>query len=339
MISLEHDELVFRFPGVHKDAICRVDFQRTLRIPDDNREYPLPPGLGRFPLAHVEDHASRLPASWTEHGGALLPMYQAEALWLNFSSGSDSWVSTPYPFAVKIAAGKINAVTGETWRNELTKDPQDYVVVPDQPWLDGFCVQKGLIRQFVAMPLGQGYTAEEQLSGAAEHGGIQIIVYPMKRERYELLLKRNARETANYDSDTFVCCCCEPPSMGLAPGGLMRQEIYEDEYGFDAWDTSNPSRCFVHILNSTQWEASTGEPVPGEPPSAQQYSIAGLPWFNYYDDKLQVLKGSKKLAGLDSVAAKGVKLGEKPLPENDPVQPAKVVPLASTKDCVADGKW
>lgn len=119
----------------------------------------------------------------------------------------------------------------------------------------------------------------------------------------------------------------------------MRQEIYEDEYGFDDWDTSNPSRCFVHILNSTQWEASTGEPVPGEPPSAQQYSIAGLPWFDYYDDKLQVLKGSKKLAGLDSVAAKGVKLGEKPLPENDPVQPAKVLPLASTKDCVADGKW
>ena len=24
--------------------------------------------------------------------------------------------------------------------------------------------------------------------------------------------------------------------MGLAPGGLMRQEIYEDEYGFSAWD-------------------------------------------------------------------------------------------------------
>lgn len=31
-----------------------------------------------------------------------------------------------------------------------------YLVAPDQPWLDGFCVQKGLIRQFVAMPLGQG---------------------------------------------------------------------------------------------------------------------------------------------------------------------------------------
>lgn len=56
MIELKHSELVFQFPEVHEDAICRVDFQRTLRIPDDNREYPLPPGLGHFPMEHVEDH-------------------------------------------------------------------------------------------------------------------------------------------------------------------------------------------------------------------------------------------------------------------------------------------
>jgi hypothetical protein len=49
------------------------------------------------------------------------------------------------------------------------------VVVPEQPWLDGYCVEKGIIRQFVAMPLGAGYTAEEQISGKAEHGGLQIM--------------------------------------------------------------------------------------------------------------------------------------------------------------------
>ena len=58
-------------------------------------------------------------------------------------------------------------------------------MVPGQPWLDGFCVEKGLIRQFVAMPLGEGFTAEEQLTGEAEHGGLQIAVYPMKRSIYE----------------------------------------------------------------------------------------------------------------------------------------------------------
>lgn len=90
-----------------------------------------------------------------------------------------------YPCAGKIAAGKINAATGEDWRDDLSKTPQDYVVLPGRPWLDGFCVAKGQIRQFVAMPLGEGYTAEEQLTGKAEHGGVQIVVYPMKAKAYE----------------------------------------------------------------------------------------------------------------------------------------------------------
>lgn len=155
MITMEHNSLVFRFPEVHEHAVLRIDFQRTLRIPDDNREYPLPPGLGRFPLQHVDDFSDKIPSSWIEHGGVLLPMYQAEALWISFSSPND------YMFAVKVAAGKINAVTGENWSNKLSSTPQDYVVVPEQPWLDGFCIGKGLIRQFVAMPLGQDYTTEE----------------------------------------------------------------------------------------------------------------------------------------------------------------------------------
>ena len=43
MIELLNDQLTFRFPEVQKKAVCSIDFQRTLRIPDDNREYPLPP--------------------------------------------------------------------------------------------------------------------------------------------------------------------------------------------------------------------------------------------------------------------------------------------------------
>lgn len=265
MIELQGDELRFSFPEIHPDAICHIQFQRTLRIPDDNRNWNLPPGLGRFPLRHVEDHASRLPATWQAHGGVLLPMYQAEALWINFSARG-------YPFAVKIAAGKINAVSGKAWDNALCNDPQDYVQLPEQPWLDGFCVQQGLIRQFVAMPLGAGYTAEEQLTGAAEDGGLQLIVYPMKRARYEKLLA-NRRAAMNLYDQSFACHGGIPAflrrsgcEMGLAPGGLMHQEIYQDEYGLDAWDTTAPSRCFVHLLNSAQWQAATGAPACSERP-------------------------------------------------------------------------
>ena len=42
---------------------------------------------GAFPLHHVDDYYPRLPASWEQHGGVFVPLYQSEALWLDFSPG------------------------------------------------------------------------------------------------------------------------------------------------------------------------------------------------------------------------------------------------------------
>ena len=300
----------------------RIGFQRTLRIPDDNRDYPLPPGLGAFPLSHVDDYADTVPNAWNKHGGVFLPMYQAEAMWLDFTAS--------YPMAVKVAAGKIDALTGETWTNELASTPQDYLVVPDQPWLDGFCVERGLVRQFVAMPLGEGYSAEEQLTGEAQHGGLQIVVYPMKAARYA---EREEEQLDLMRIQAMMAPVAESaiPEMGLAPGGLMQQEIYEDEYGFDSWDTSVRSRCFVHVVNSLHFLEVTGTEPPQEPPTAEAYTDAGLPWFEYYDGDLQALEGAKKLAGLDSVAAKKWKKGQGILGGNGPVQPKLVKNLSVTR--------
>ena len=305
MIELRDDTLTFSFPEVHEQAVSSLSFQRTLRIPDDDREHFLPPGLGRFPLHHVDDHAERLPDDWRRHGGVFMPMYQAEALWLDVGGGFDG-----YPMAVRVASGKIDALTGEPFSNALTARPQNYLVAPDQPWLDGFCVSQGLVRQFVAMPLGEGYTAEEQLTGAAEHGGVQLVVYPMKAARYDEL-----RATARHA--VYACaapCDAGPAEMGLAPGGRMRQEVYEDPYGFDAWEQNARSRCFVHLLNSAQYRAVTGAAPPHEPPTAAQYTAAGLPWFEYYDADRTALAGAPRLARLDSVAARKVKVRE-PAPD------------------------
>jgi len=177
MPILKHNRLIFRFPQIEEKARFSIDFQRTLRIPDSAETYPLPPGFGSFPVRHVEDHTNKLPAQTTSRGGAFLPMWQAEAMWLNFSNHGPGW-DLDFPVAIKVAAGKINAVTGEAWRTGLHRDPQDYMVSPEQRWLDGFAIEKGVIRQFVAMPLGDGYSVEEQVTGAAEWGGLQISVAP-----------------------------------------------------------------------------------------------------------------------------------------------------------------
>ena len=259
MIELLKNQLSFSFPEVHKDAVCRIEFQRTLRIPDDNRQYPLPPGFGRFPLQHVDDFTDSLPSQWRQRGGVFLPMYQSEALWVNFLGH--------YPCAVKVAAGKINAVSGDPWKNGLSTRKQDYSVIPDQPWLDGFNVSDDHIRQFVAMPLGQGFTAEEQLTGGAIHGGLQLIVYPMKRKIYDEMFKWSDDTTFSIREGMSYSSSVTPgvEEMGLAPGGLMRQTIAKDKYGIEAWDQDNGYRCFVHLANSEQYQGVTGQQPPYPP--------------------------------------------------------------------------
>ncbi len=303
MIVLRDDTLEISFPEVHKEARCNISFQRTLRIPDDNREYPLPAGLGKFPLLHVDDYQKEVPKSWVPRGGVFMPMYQSEAMWINFVS------NYAYPFAIKIAAGKINATTGNEWSDKLSGTSQDYIVLPEQPWLDGFCIREDLVRQFVAMPLGEGFSAEGQITGKEEHGGLQLIVYPMKADYYNRMVDKRSYSHTFGEEPLSTFCRAPAWEMGLAPGGLMKQEIFEDNHGIDAWDTSASSRCFVHLANSESFQAITGCRPPTEPMTSVQYKKAGIPWYSYWDDEKSALQGSKVLARLDSVAARKVKEG------------------------------
>jgi hypothetical protein len=62
---------------VEESPICVGDrfsvfFLRTLRIPEDGEDpYPLPPGLGEFPIHRVEDYAGSVPedewSGWSLH--------------------------------------------------------------------------------------------------------------------------------------------------------------------------------------------------------------------------------------------------------------------------------
>ena len=176
------------------------------------------------------------------------------------------------------------------------------------------------------MPLGEGYPAEEQLTGEAQHGGLQIVVYPMKAHLYQAWQEEQA--TGLYEPGAIKPrAVMESAEMGLAPGGLMRQEVYEDSYGFDAWDQSVRSRCFVHILNSVQFSEVTRVEPPQKPPTAREYTDAGLPWFDYYGGDLKALDGAQTLAALDSVAAKKLKKGEGVLAGHGPGQPKLVKEL------------
>ena len=85
-------------------------------------------------------------------------MYQREALWLNFKHQPN--VSN----AMKVSVGGINALTGAKKGEAGKAGVQDYLC-KSQPWLDGIVKEEGKVKQFVAMPVGEGYTIEEQLTG------------------------------------------------------------------------------------------------------------------------------------------------------------------------------
>ena len=137
MIHLDDNKLEISFPEIHENAGVVIDFQRTLRVPDDDTNHFLPPGLGRFPLRHIEDYDLKNNNHLKERGGVIMPMFQTDAVWLSFTPFDGPYILT-YPIAIKIGTGKICAVSGDEWTSNLNRNPQDYVVTPEQEWIDGY---------------------------------------------------------------------------------------------------------------------------------------------------------------------------------------------------------
>jgi len=318
-----------------------ITFQRTLRIPDDGRTYPLPPGLGAFPLRRVDDYADRVPREWLERGGVFLPMYQREAMWLSFSR--TYWK----PCALKVGIGKVCALTGERWSEQLHEDPQDYLVTGPQPWLDGISVGKGRIRQFVAMPLGMGYTVEAQVTGEERFGGIQLKLFEPKPGRFTEPPQMAYRTRA---SAPFAMGAAPPPpacarpsdsaSMGLGAGGRMKQKIYPDPHGIDTWSSHDTTRVFVHIVNTELWREITGERPSETPVTAKEYARHGLSWFELYDETAPALAGTQALRDVQSIREIDEAKFERPLQDDGSVEPGPVKKLwMKLSGGVRDGNW
>ncbi len=171
----------------------RLNFQRTCRVPESQIN-SLPAGLGSFPVYKVSDFKSGTPEEWREDG-FFMPMYRQEAMWMNFARGY-----MDNPKALIVGAGNINAVSGVPFdpsKNKFAEKKrrkkkgedglviklegnQNYLVVPPQPWLDGWKDTDGKIYQFVAAEMGSGETVEGQITGEETVGGIQLIVFDPK---------------------------------------------------------------------------------------------------------------------------------------------------------------
>ena len=285
-------EVTINGRAIHIGPHFTVAFHRTLRIPDDGRTYPLPPGLGALPIIKLDDHLQLIASKDVPGAQAVIPMYQREALWLGFNV--PSW----RPHAVKVAIGRVNAVSGAPMDRILRDNPQDYIVCPDQPWLDGINTGHQAIRQFVAMPLGLGYTVEAGVTAQEAFGGMQITVFDPVPGRFP-----------DEPPPPTEPSPMSPPQrmaqpMGLGAGGVMRQKIYPDPYGIETWEQSHYGSVTVHIVNSLQFRELTGIEPPPTPIDAKTYTEYGLPWFDLYDEFKGDLAPSDRLATAKTIAAR-----------------------------------
>ena len=273
-------EVVKEGSSVRLGRHLRITFQRALRVPDDERIYRIPPEFGAFPVCRVEDYADTVPAAWKDGGGLFVPMYQREALWLDFEGAY--W----RPNAVQITIGETNVLTGKSPSWGLRGAGQDYIVCPDQAWLDGMAAGDGYIRQLVPESLAGSARVGEHRSEADNAYRMCIRAYEPKTDRFP--------EHAPSDSllASIWCALAADQEMGRPSVGKMRQCVYPDEHGVDSWDEGNFCEVFVRLVNSRVYREITGEEMPQTPVKARTYKEYGLPWLDRYAEGEECTAGN-----------------------------------------------
>jgi hypothetical protein len=185
----------------------------------------------------------------------------------------------------------VNAISGGEWNLGLHNDPQDYVVVPDQPWLDGIKAGEGTIRQFVAVPLGSGYSVEAQVTGKESDGAMRIAVFEPRSGRFPDHPPQDDRYVV-HEEQMSMAMKMDGGGMGIGAGGSMKQKVYKDGYGLDTWQQTEPQVVVIYIINSEQFRVITGLTPPTTPVDAATYTSYGFPWFGLYDEQKSDLPAS-----------------------------------------------
>lgn len=321
-----------------------ANFQRTCRVPLGQMN-SLPAGLGSFPVFTVKDFRSGCPKEWRDDG-YFLPMYRQEAMWINFGRGAYNPAS---PRALIVGAGNINAVSGKPFDSSkdrfakrkkhkrvksgldirLEKD-QNYLVVPPQPWLDGWKAEDGKVYQFVAAEMGSGETVEGQITGEETVGGIQFIVYEPKEGQklvhatspHEYIVGGSYGEMQSCfgvakgahvmsllgSSKSLRSASVGVQAMGLGRGGEIIQKIYPDPYGLEVWKDKPTAVEVIYLVSSEDFKQITGHEAPPTPVTYEKYQQFGLPWFELHDQKYKDTEGSgifEKLKPVGEGLAKG----------------------------------
>lgn len=257
----------------------QISLWRTVRIPEDGEVYDLPAGLGRFPLVDAAKLRDRQLEDNTQHVDCVIPMYDREAMYMEFLPGKYGMDpgDLQRPYAIRPYAGGINAISGipihsqnssvppsstkstgrtrvgERQQNEeLGEQPspeQDYIVahaltnidVLQPQWLDGIAVSQGRVKQFVAVPFGEGKSIESQKVGKDNVGGLQLEIIP-SLPVHRLRQYQGHQITIH----TNALCFRNTPPVQVDAGALVWDYMYSvsKHFGCPLQGSYCPVKCF-----------------------------------------------------------------------------------------------
>lgn len=277
----------------------KVIVHRTVRVPEGRAPANLPPSLGEARTYRVADYRETCPVTF-EDDGVFVGLRDREAVWLSLFASQ--------PVAVAVGAGGVNAVTGKPLAPSLSEG--GYLVVPPQPWIDGWKGAAGEVYQFVSTRFGggKGDTVAEQLIGEdSKSGGIGLAVFDSMEP---LTPKRRPIETCGHEMTgsapvsfgAAVKSRGSAKEMGLGKGGAIAQKIYPDPYDIDVWKDEPSATMAIYLVDAVSFADITGEELSPTPQSSEGY---GGGYFKLDDGSEDDVKGSEVFAGLNSVFAEG----------------------------------
>ncbi len=248
-------EITFKLDGiqvwdrlVNEMRIIRPS--RTLRVPENGKAHDMPTVFGPAPLIDISKCSSLyLPKAMKDKGGLMIPLLQREALCIAITDhpfGRPSH-SQECLLAMKLYAGGVNVISGLN-STESQIQTQDYYVLPLQKRIDGFGgAGNQQVKQFVAMTLNSGYSAEAQITGK-EIGGLQIQIAP--RLKHFVTFHQVGTGTSNEMELTLL----ETPSnLNIPLGKTIRMAPWKDAIPLNPWVWRTPTEENEQIDRWTHW--------------------------------------------------------------------------------------
>ncbi len=135
-------------------------------------------------------------------------------------------------------------------------------------------------------------------------------------------------------------CYSMAPDMGLAPGGRMRQQIYDDPYKASDWQVTT-SRCFVHLCNSLVWQSITGDTPPHPSRRRKELHRGGTALVRLLRRLAKRRPRNTDPRGAQERCASAIEKGDVALPENESVTPEHVVAIRQglRREQVREGRF